>query len=193
MEALFTRSILSYVANDADMHLKNLSALIHYNSKCKTITSVKFSPSYDITTDICGGPEGHRQVLSIEGKKDKFKIKTFMQLAKRLDLFTDEAGNFQEEKAKHHIQNVAKNAVSKAMEIHNDPPIDALSEEIKYDMAVVVSHVVDRAKRLDVDTPSWDSKAVWGNLKEKGLKTRQKKAEKRLSADRPRFQRKQNR
>lgn len=177
LKALLVRSILSHVVNDADMHLKNLSALISYNSKDLKTKSIRFSPSYDITTDILCGREGHGQVLGIEGKKNGFKVKTFLAFAKRLNIFENNDGSFDSNAAEKFIVDIAEKAAEKAFYIYNNPPIENLSESIRYDMATIVSHVIDRAKALGANTPKWDSNAVWSDLKDNGLRARQNKVE----------------
>ena len=84
-------------------------------------------------------------------------------------LITDETEKFSEAETEKFIIGVAENAAKESVKIYNNPPITNLSDDIKYDMAVVTSHVVDRAKAMGAKVPEWDSKSVWKDFKEKGL------------------------
>lgn len=177
LEKLFTRAFLSWVVNDRDMHMKNISMLKEYRPQDGKYVSAVFSPSYDITSDINDERMNRgAQVLNISGSTNNLKLAHFLNLAMSLNVYGKD-----KEKITAVMKDIAEKAALKAIEIYKDPPIKNLSEDIRYDMAVIVSHTVDRARVFDVKGLDWNSDDVWKDYNKKSARARVKQGE-RFSA-----------
>lgn len=176
LDGLFKRAVMAWVANDCDMHLKNMSLLFAFNPDTREITDIRYSPNYDITTDVMSGNKGGLIDLPVNAKRNKLQLKDFEVLAKNFGLYKNERGQTDPERVREVVHGIASAAARTAVDFVNNPPLDLKKEKWFYDIEVQTSNVVDRARALGADTPEWDSEKVWKSFKQEGAAARQDRA-----------------
>lgn len=189
---LFDRTALAWIINDDDLHMKNISMLYAYNPNKQQLDSIRFAPCYDATTNVFSGKGGSTAALSLNGKKNNIKMKTFVGLARSLGVFQDANGNVDEAALTDAVQGIARKAAQEGIDFTKDMPDCVRDKPWTYDIMVQVSHVVDRARALGVDGLDWNSEAVWKDHGTKGPVARRNAAlnvtaQKARRLDAPRF------
>jgi serine/threonine-protein kinase HipA len=172
LEKLFQRTVLGWVINDEDMHMKNMSMLYKFDSEAKTLKDITFAPCYDATTDVFANAGGSEMSLSVGNVRRPLTLRNFVGLAKSLGIYNDANGNVDMKKVESVVKHIAGKAAETAIDFARNMPAFVKDKPWTYDILVQTSHVADRARKLGIKDLDWDSQAVWKDFTTQGARYR---------------------
>ncbi len=148
IETLYKRSLLSWAVNDSDMHRKNISMLFEYDTQTKQISSVRMSPTYDVTSEVHRYDNKHDVMLPMAGKRKNLSRKDLVTFGKNIGLSA--------ERAEEIINTTITGITDAAVKIVSDMPEDIKNNEMcNYTAHRIATFTVEKANSLGLETPEW--------------------------------------
>lgn len=170
--AFLTRLITSWASNDADLHAKNMSALIHIDPQTKTITSVELSPAYDVCPSTLSGRDGEPMFYNLNAKKGqhfesrpprKLNMNDWMNFLKspKLAIGGKPYGIFDtEDEAKKFVRDVtskvAHSIVQSYLEVPHFVRVQKHAATLMMEMQHLAAISINRARSIGADVPDID-------------------------------------
>lgn len=149
LRRLYQRTVFAWVIGDGDMHLKNIALLREALPNETKYRSIGMSPVYDaLTTTVFPGLENDQMALTIAGKRDNLKMRTWEDFGSRCGLEKSKAATM--------LMSMASQCAQVAASVAKNPPAlvrdDPLSEMA---LRKVASFIAGRARVIGVTAPAW--------------------------------------